>query len=172
MSNKSKNMIAEALMRQLGVKPFEDISVSDICANASLARKTFYNNFGSKESVVEHIADKLMSVYQKMLAEEKADSLKAMAYLYFCFGEKYKKVLCVFIENNLFYLFVKQFDKLLPSINALVFGDRINITGDDNLKYVFAFNSAGVNRLLEIWIENGQKETPKEMGDIYNSITK
>ncbi len=159
-------------MRQLAEKPFEEISVSDICTNASLARKTFYNNFGSKESVIEHIAEKLLNVYNKMIAEEKASSLKEMAYLYFCFGEKYKKVLSVFIKNNLFYLFVKQFDELLPTINTLLFGDKINEMGDENLKYVFAFNSAGVNRLLQIWIENGLEKTSREMGDIYNSITK
>ena len=131
MSNKSMNVIAEALMRQLGERPFEEISISQICENAAVARKTFYNNFGSKEAVVEHVAQKLLQVYQEMIAEEKADSLKDMAYLYFRFGERFSKVLSVFIENNLFYLFVKQFDEMLPAINTLLFGDKINEMGDD-----------------------------------------
>jgi len=42
---RSQNMIADALFSLMKRKPFHQITVTEICAEAAVGRKTFYRNF-------------------------------------------------------------------------------------------------------------------------------
>ncbi len=171
MSKKSKELISETLIHLMEDYPFDVITISEICGNTSVVRKTFYNNFSSKEDVIAFIVEKLIAEYLEMIREDSSFTTREMSYLYFCFGEKNEKVLSMLIDNNLFYIFRNQFNDLLPSINPLVPGNKLNELSDDDLKYVFAFNSAGVTHLLEIWIKTGFKKTAREMSEIYHALS-
>ncbi|MDR0832408.1 MAG: TetR/AcrR family transcriptional regulator, partial [Bacillales bacterium] len=55
--NKSKNErsqqdITFALIYLLGIKKYENISVTDICEKAMISRKTFYNHFQEKNDIL------------------------------------------------------------------------------------------------------------------------
>jgi AcrR family transcriptional regulator len=171
MSIKSKELIANTLIELMKDNPFDVITISEICGSASLVRKTFYNNFVSKEKVIEYIVEKLVAEYLNMIKEEKSFSPKEMSYLYFCFGKNNGKIMSMLIDNKLFYIFRNQFNQLLPSINILVPNNKLITMSDDDLKYVFAFHSAGVIHLLEIWIKTGFKKTAREMSDIYYAVS-
>lgn len=170
MSKKSKDKISAALIHLMEDDPFDVITVSEICSNASLVRKTFYNNFSSKEDVIVYIVEKLVAEYEGMIREESSFSPREMAYMYFCYGAQHKKTLSLLIDNNLFYLFRNQFNSILSSINALVPRNKLIALDDDDLAYVLAFHSAGVTHILEMWIRTGFKKSAREMSDIFYTI--
>lgn len=167
MSTKSKDMIAESFIHLLKAYPYNEITISEICANTSLARKTFYNNFASKEEVIFHIVNKLIRKYIDMVMKEKQFTQKKMSHLFFEFGYQNKDIISLFISHDIFYLFQQKFNEHLPAINILISNNKLNSLSDEDIAYVFAFNSAGVTRMLELWIKTGLKKTTQEMSDLY-----
>ena len=62
---KSQNWIANALLKLMESHPYKDITVTQICEEANLVRKTFYRNFDSKEDILHFILDNLFNDFQK-----------------------------------------------------------------------------------------------------------
>lgn len=53
MSRKSKELIVNTMLELMQTSEFQEITVSEICAWSNVARRTFYNNFDSKEEVIK-----------------------------------------------------------------------------------------------------------------------
>ncbi|MFR4802256.1 MAG: TetR/AcrR family transcriptional regulator [Eggerthellaceae bacterium] len=51
-NRQTRERIARALLRLLGIKEFSDISVTDIVREAHVARAAYYRNFSSKEDIL------------------------------------------------------------------------------------------------------------------------
>lgn len=52
--------IAEAAMSLMESKGCEATTVEDICEQADIARKTFYNHYSSKQELIDHLCDELL----------------------------------------------------------------------------------------------------------------
>ncbi|MDE7108180.1 MAG: TetR/AcrR family transcriptional regulator, partial [Clostridiales bacterium] len=50
---RSMDLITTALFELLEKTPFAQITISELCKKAGVARKTFYRNFNDKTAVVE-----------------------------------------------------------------------------------------------------------------------
>ena len=48
----SQRQLAEAMMRLIRVKPYAQITVSELCKDAGISRQTFYTLFTSRENVL------------------------------------------------------------------------------------------------------------------------
>lgn len=53
----SQHMIADALFSLMKRKPFQQITVTEICEEAAVGRKTFYRNFELREDVIDFWLD-------------------------------------------------------------------------------------------------------------------
>ncbi|NLT16666.1 MAG: TetR family transcriptional regulator, partial [Clostridiales bacterium] len=54
---RTQKAVADAFLALIRERAYEGISVTDICKRADIVRKTFYNNFKSKDDVVHHLID-------------------------------------------------------------------------------------------------------------------
>jgi len=57
----SKRMIADAFMRLLQNDSLEDITISQIAAEARMGRNTFYNHFQKKEDILRYVMKQLLT---------------------------------------------------------------------------------------------------------------
>lgn len=64
---RSQHMIADALFSLMKRKPFQQISVTEICEEAAIGRKTFYRNFELREDVIDFQLDLMCEDYKKEL---------------------------------------------------------------------------------------------------------
>jgi len=170
MSKKSKDIISNTFVDLLERYDFNKITISEICDNTSLVRKTFYNNFSTKEEVIAYVVEKLVLEYHASVNDLSVHSPLEISYLFFCFGKKNENIMTLLIKNNLFHLFRASFEKHLPTINNQIPNNKYNVLSNDDLSYVFAFHTTGVLRMLELWIENGFNKSPREMSQIYSTI--
>ncbi len=51
----SQRQIAQALLDLMADKPFEEISICELCKSAGISRQTFYSLFSSRENVIAFI---------------------------------------------------------------------------------------------------------------------
>ena len=86
---RSRQEISTALLKLMQEYPYAEISVKQIIMETSLARKTFYLNFRSKDDVLESILNELIGEYTEALSKENVDPLTII----FSFCDKNKAFL-------------------------------------------------------------------------------
>ena len=64
-SCKRQRSIEQGLLELMLRHPFEDISISDLCAHLGVPRKTFYRYFSSKEGALYALLDHTMMDFQQ-----------------------------------------------------------------------------------------------------------
>ena len=59
-ASQKKAHMETSLLNLMTQRPYQDITVTDICREANIPRRTFYHYFGSKEDVLEFMIETLM----------------------------------------------------------------------------------------------------------------
>ena len=72
---RSRQEISTALLKLMQENPYAEISVKQIIMETSLARKTFYLNFSSKDDVLESILDELIGEYTDALSKANEEKI-------------------------------------------------------------------------------------------------
>ena len=67
IAEQSRTWLWESLEELLHQKKFSQITITEICSNADLTRKTFYNSFKNKEDLVVYQCRKVVNQYFKEL---------------------------------------------------------------------------------------------------------
>lgn len=99
-SNITKRALSEALKELMEEKPFEKISVADICEKCNMNRKSFYYHFRDKHDLVNWIFDTEFNV---LIDEHNDDQweLIEVACRYFYENKKfYRRILKVTGQNS------------------------------------------------------------------------
>ena len=87
------NTIVDAAVRCFREKGYEDVSVSDICAEANVARSSFYRMFSSKKDVVRYLfehtdANAIVSIEELLAAENDFDRMWIIGDRYITLSEE------------------------------------------------------------------------------------
>ena len=123
-------LLRNALLTLMMAKPFEKITLTDICKLAMIPRSTFYRHFEDKYALLYHCFDNLLQDAELDLdirVIQKRESAKHFFITLFCYLEKhkatYKKILasnrqgCV-VECLRHYLERKIADDLLKTLGS------------------------------------------------------
>ncbi len=104
MSVRSKNALAEMLLKLMMYKPFGEISISDITGRAGLSRQTFYTNFQKKEDILVYLLHGLFQRYlDRLLAARPA--AEELLIDYFIFWGDSRDFLSLLFRQNMGYIF-------------------------------------------------------------------
>lgn len=166
IKNRSKKWIAGSLIDLLKKKPYKTITVEEICNGADLVRRTFYNNFKSKDDVIKYYLEYIFDEYWDIVSKQKeVDRLKVFQ-IYFNYLYNHIDFLNSLFNNNLFYMMLIVQDERIHKLNKLIFNDDSKFAD-----YLSTFSSAGLCAVLYKWIVSGIEETPDEIAEIYYKIT-
>ena len=105
-----QRQIEECLFDNLLQRPYPSVSISDLCHQLGISRKSFYNYFPDKDSCFRAIISrKLRNCILNLTTDlpEKATLDEAIAY-YLSYWKNEKAFLDVIIRNNLVFLLSKQ----------------------------------------------------------------
>lgn len=153
---RTKSWIFEALMLRMDEKPYDRITVSDICEKAGVARPTFYRNYEDKDDV---IFEYLMHTFStELLNAEKTGKSDKQDTIVLLFDFKYmikhqkniKKILATAdIENRIFrelqkfpMSFIKQYKAKLTANEYLI------------CRYKLCYQITGSLRVFFDWFVN------------------
>lgn len=142
-------MIADALLSLMKRKPFQQITVTEICEEAAIGRKTFYRNFELKEDVLDFYMDHLCLAFEKEILGKTTDE---QLYLYFSFSKQNIDFFSALNQNGLLPLCQRKFSKFLP--------DTMPIWSEDAVRqeYCSRYVTAGVEAIMQVWVEHPFKE--------------
>ncbi|MCR5214260.1 MAG: TetR/AcrR family transcriptional regulator, partial [Eubacterium sp.] len=94
-SVRSKKEITDALLKLMQNHPYSEISVKQIVMETPLERKTFYNNFSSKDDVLDSIITSAIHEYVVALTASPDGPLSVI----FAFCDKNRELLGLLHKN-------------------------------------------------------------------------
>lgn len=167
---KTETALQNALKELLKTKSLSKISVTELCEKADVNRNTFYSHYQFPEDVLRPLEDEFYSAFIKTIIEPSLDDKRFVNY-------------CRFLKANredFEVLFSENYDfRLLERINALSLQNAFDeleyrIPGIDESKkqYLIDFTIGGCTAVITKWIKGGMKETPEDITEFLNALTR
>ena len=153
----SQHMIADALFSLMKRKPFQQITVTEVCDEANLGRKTFYRNFDLREDVIDFWLDLRCEECRKVLLPVPAEE---RLYHYCIFLKKYMAELITLYQNGLHPLVEKKFSVFMPYTMPLWSEDPVE------QEYRSQYIIAGIDAIIRVWVARGFQESVEEVAEI------
>ncbi len=152
MAARSRHAIGRAFLSLIETYAYEDISVTAICKKAEVVRKTFYNNFATKDDVVHHLIQEIFIELEAEL-DLHSTTLEHILLYIFEFVSKNRAALLLFYQRGLLGFTHKSIATCITQDHILV---KLNKEGIDSRahKYIVAQIPAVLLSVIEVWIEN------------------
>lgn len=159
MNNKRELSVAQyitnSLFELMKVKPYNDISITEITDKAKVNRVSFYRNFTSKEDIIiKWISSTTDKFLNSSNINYKTDSYLEYFTKLFTHLEKYKQEATLIYKADLFHLLKNEFDNKL-----------INIHKKEYTNYKSYFLAGGIFNVYYFWLINGCKESPHQVAE-------
>ena len=158
---RSKKLISEALLRLMRQKHFSDITVTEICAEADIGRKTFYRNFDRKEDVIDFQLDALYAGYSAEMVSRKLED--RLYYHFFCLQQNVE-YLTLLYRNGLLPVLTTKFSRLHTQVMPVWSADPVE------QKYRSAYVAAGMEAIVYVWAESGFQQSVEEVVEIAKRV--
>ena len=146
----SQHMVAQALFRLMKHKTFQQISVTEICEEAGIGRKTFYRNFDQKEDVVEFWLDILCAQYREDLFSVPQDQMLSR---HCAFLKLHKETLSDLYRSSLHAMTEEKFSVFLREAMPLWSTDPVE------QEYRSQYILAGIEAVIRLWFVRGFPES-------------
>ena len=109
-AQRRQRQIEECLFTNLLQRPYPSVSISDLCHQLGISRKSFYNYFPDKDSCMQAIISrKLHTCIRNLRAELTEDTTEERIIAsYLTYWKEEKNLLDIIVRNNLLSLMVDQ----------------------------------------------------------------
>lgn len=156
----SQKLITGGLFRLMRRKPFSQITITELCREADMGRKTFYRNFDRKEDVVDFYLDLLRERYgQRLRQHSSGEQLR----LHFTFLKENADQFILLYQNGFHQTVSEKFNALLSETMPIWSADPTE------QQYRSRYIVAGIEALQRVWVERGFAESIDEIMDIVRS---
>lgn len=162
-----RELLERSLLSLMNIKRYHDITVKDICGEASIPRRTFYHYFESKENVLDSILENLIHrcflevMFDLRLGKE---TMRDSFVQVFRFWQGDNRILLDILIKN------KLETQLMGYALQSIRDEKIGYLQKSNLdpKLVEIGLMVGVTdffSLLFYWSRNGYQESPEQMAE-------
>lgn len=163
----TRRLISNAYLQLLRQKPDEQITVSEICTAAQVARKSFYNNFRSKTDIIAVEMSYFLDNWDALNRFNLPD-ITAVYRAAFEFVLSLRELMLLLKERN---LFAPAEDALTEYCMQRWPNDKARLPVDKKLSnyYIRATISLFVS-LIKTWTENNFQESVDELVMLADSL--
>ena len=164
--------IEECLLSAMRDKPFGEISVSSLCEQTGLSRKTFYRLFESKQDVLDSLIDRTIRDYIRYpLPQQVADtdvSPELLSFYYFWLEQR--DLLDVLSKNGMStMLYDRSIRHMLQEETDILRQLGIVPSLQENTEGLMFFLS-GILTLVVSWHHTGYQKSPLQMAVITEKL--
>ncbi len=158
-----QEFIIQAFLDLTLEKDISDITVTEICDRAKIARRTFYRHFDRKEDVIEYYVLQLMGSLANTLIRPLGNGdLYNFIKSFFLYLEPYLDYIQAFMRNDFGDLVFTCYLKCLVPLSYTAPASSIPNEAECNLAYILG----GLWSLFSYWLTHGRIQTPEELASI------
>lgn len=156
---RSQELICRAVCALMGELPFEEITVTRICQEAGVGRKTFYRNFERKEDVVELMIDTLREEYVRELVHVPIGDAARYHFEFLC---RQREFMTLLYRAGQIPLMTERFAQIQPMVMPRWSDD------ERENAYRTAVVVGGTAAVVRLWAERGFRESVEELTQLYS----
>ena len=167
-SAQRQRQLEEGLQTVMLTKHFEEISVSDLCDQLQVPRKSFYRYFSSKDGALYGLIDHTMMEYERFaVARQKVTgrTLSNELESFFQFWVEHKDLLDAIQKSGLSGVLVER--SISHALGETVMPKRfLPRDSRDMQRQVTMFGVCGLMSMVLTWHHDGYKETPTQLARV------
>ena len=174
---KTKKALANAFMSLMAEKPFDQITINELCDRADIRRATFYKHYTDKFDYLASFTRSLRDNFDSYIWKEAKPDATAAYYL------AYVKGVLDFIDRNKTIVENLMNSGLFPSVLAIIMEqnymdteDRLCASVEAGMKLhvhtdvASAMLTGGVSTIIYAWLKTGKKRSSKELISEINTL--
>ena len=164
--------IEECLLSAMQEKPFAEITVSSLCEQTGLSRKTFYRLFESRQDVLDSLIDRTLREYIRYPLPQSPDAAEVSADLlsFYCFWLEQRKLLDALSKNGMStMLYDRSIRHILQEETDILRQLGIVTSLQENTEGLMFFLS-GILTLVVSWHHTGYQKSPRQMAVITEKL--
>lgn len=143
-------------------KGYENISISELCDDLGVPRKSFYRYFNGKEGALYALIDHTLMDYSGEVFSEEAEAVMDTMERFFSYWKVNRRFVDALVKNDLISTFVWR--ALNRSMETDVIADKLlSLHAGMKREYVVMFFVSGLLSLMFQWHRDGFVESPREM---------
>lgn len=167
-------IVKKSLLKLIAEKPLQNITVAELCREASITRGTFYNHYYDVFDVYESVENEFINE-----VIEQFDNMKTYSFDYgFFYGimtvlSKNSDITAMIISNPSDSRLLKRLISFVHDKYVLDFSERFPDLDKNVIENVFTFASNGSVSVLVEWFKSDQKLPLDELAHIigeFNNI--
>lgn len=161
--------LEQGLLAAMISHPFDEISISDLCTQIGIPRKSFYRYFSSKEGALHALLDHtLMEIETSHLTAEEKKPLSLTKELerFFQDWKNQKPLLDALNRSGLSSMLIERAVALALLNSIGTPNPPLSLEAVQQKEHTTAFLVCGLMSTILQWHVNGFKETPDQMAQI------
>jgi len=160
----SKKMLMSGLIRLMETYDFSMITVTQICQEAELSRRTFYRLYNTREEILNEYMSTLAEEFICMVADTAPRHYTEVAAIYFEFWTQHEIFLNLLKKNNMLEIIYRISGEIAPVVFEKVKPDmKID---DMTRSYLLSYSLGGLNGMLIRWVEEGMELSSEQVKTI------
>jgi AcrR family transcriptional regulator len=165
---RTRSWIFEALMLLMDSKPYDKITISDICAKAGIARPTFYRYYNDKDDVVFECFKKILDIAVEKTSERTSVNRLITLSFNFNYMIEHQKELQKILSNT--EIVGRVFSQLHSFPESLIEQYKPILTAEEYLicRYKICYQIVGSMRVLFDWFENDMPVDKERLVEMLN----
>lgn len=172
--NKTKKLIEKELIELLKTKKINEITVKELCEKVDINRGTFYHHYLDIYDVIGKIEDNLLQEFNKKINKYTAEQINKKPLLLFEdileFINNNASTVIILFNTDKTSLFLNKIINLLKE-HALQSWGKIHTNFEPrNYEYFLEYVIYGCLRIINKWLDEGRKESPKNLAILLEKI--
>lgn len=162
---KSQQWLTETLIDLMEEKPYEEISIMDICKRADLSRQTFYNYFDSKDELFRYL---LRNTYaEKLNSLKEIPSSKEAISAFVSVVKENPRMVNAIVKNNMGNLVS---DEIFNSITHFLNKFIPDFEHQEDFSYHVVLLSGALTHFMLYYARNNKDLSEEEMTKILETF--
>lgn len=160
----SKKMLTNGLLELMITNDFSTITVTQICQEANLSRRTFYRLYESKEDILSEYLVFLAEEFKSTVIEAVPKHYIEVAAIYFSFWKQHEDFLNLLKKNKMLEVINSTAREMAPAVFEMV---KPNMQSNvDVLSFALSYSLGGLNGMLIKWVEDGMRLSSDQLATI------
>lgn len=171
---KTKHQLRQSLTALLKEKPVQDITVRELADLADINRGTFYLHYRDVYDLLNQIEEELLGELESVL--EKYQPGNILPNISKIFTEVYElvqrnsEIVGILMGDNGEWNFINRLNQILREKCLRDWVERFRAESHETFDTYYVFITSGCMGLVQYWLTNGMKETPRELAELTEQI--
>lgn len=159
----TEEKIQNALFSLLRIRKYNDITIKEMCYEAGINRSSFYTHYQDINDLMIKTELKLSKEIMKIFDPTKKWTEEVFVELFEFILKNRVFYSSYLMTNEQTFMEKNDFSKFIDIVNKNI--TNLNINSNEKV-YHMAFFAGGLKALCKTWLNQGCKETPKQLAQI------